>query len=147
MELVPIIQISLVLFTGLLLLVLLISYIVFKLNKNEQTIQINQEYGTQMNNGYYSEMRQDQTYHPAVSMYDDNSSYYNGYENQQIQQVKAQPVQRRENPSRQSRYTVVYNEGVSEKNVEKSAYYPERSSGLKYRFAPTKNTNAFAQFK
>lgn len=142
MELVPIIQISLALFTGLLLLVLLISYIVFKVNKNEQASQFNPEYGFQKNQGYYPEL-QDQNYSQTAGVYDEYSTYYNGYDGQQIQQVQAQPVLRREGSSRQSRYTVIYNEG----NGERSAYYPERSTGYKYRFAPTKNTNAFAQFK
>ncbi|MGE5351695.1 MAG: hypothetical protein ACM3P0_06405 [Acidobacteriota bacterium] len=141
MELVPIIQISLALFSGLLLLVLLISYLVFKMNKSEQTTQIQPEYSTQMNHGYYPEMRQEQSYPQTMSVYNDYNSYYNGMENQQAQ---AQPPQRREYSSRQGRYTVVYNEAAQ---GEKQAYYPERSSGYKYRFAPTKNTNAFAQFK
>ncbi|MCU7490766.1 MAG: hypothetical protein HF312_06585 [Ignavibacteria bacterium] len=141
MELVPIIQISLALFSGLLLLVLLISYIVFKMNKSEQTTQIQPEYGMQMSHGYYSEMRQEQSYPQTLSVYNEYNPSYNGMESQQLQ---AQPAPRNEYSSRQGRYTVVYNETAS---GEKQAYYPERASGYKHRFAPTKNTNAFAQFK
>ncbi|HEX2867075.1 MAG TPA: hypothetical protein VHO03_08530 [Ignavibacteriales bacterium] len=140
MELVPIIQISLALFTGLLILVLIISYIVFKMNKNEQAKQFKPEYSLQMNQGYYPETMQDQSYPQTSGMYDEYSAYYNAYD---AQQVQAQPIARHESFARQSRYTVVYNDG----NSEKAAYYPERSTGYKYRFAPTKNTNAFAQFK
>lgn len=144
MELVPIIQISLALFTGLLLLVLLISYIVFKVNKNEQTAQFNPEYSFQMNQEYFPEMRQDQSYSQMSAMYDEYSTYYNGYDAQQAQQAQqAQPAARQESFSRQSRYRVIQNDG----NGQRTAYYPERSTGYKYRFAPTKNTNAFAQFK
>ncbi|MCU7496899.1 MAG: hypothetical protein HF314_14285 [Ignavibacteria bacterium] len=144
MELVPIIQISLALFSGLLLLVLLISYIVFKVNKNSQAAQTNQEYGRQMNNDYFPDMRQEQEYSQMASAYNAFSPYYSGQESQEFQQPQASPASRRENSSsRQNRYTVVYNEGTG----EKTAYYPERSEEYKYRFAPTKNTNAFAPFK
>lgn len=142
MELVPIIQISLALFSGLLLLVLLISYIVFKVNKNEQTAQFHSEYGMQTDNGYYSEMRQEQSYPQMLSVYNNGTPYYNTVDNQQVQ---AQQSPRHDYSARQGRFTVIYNEGAA--SGEKQAYYPERTTGYKHRFAAAKNTNAFAQFK
>lgn len=140
MELVPIIQISLALFAGLLLLVLLISYIVFKTNKPEQRSQNYEGYGFQ---NAYPQIVHGQNYTQMEGSYNDYSPYYEPYDNQDYQQVQAMPAPRRENASRPERYKVVNNDASS----ENKAYYPERSDGYKHRFAPNKNTNAFAQFK
>lgn len=143
MEIIPVVEQSLIIFSGLLLLALVVSYLLFKFNKASSETQkeqmLQQQYMT------------DSRFMSQEQYEEDPGQYYETYMPQSymaMDYTSSGPVNF---PSGAERHTGGPGSGrykvVNRKSHEASSHLPERNEEFNYRFAPTKAKNAFAHFK
>lgn len=138
MDLIPIIEYTLLIFIGLLILVVLTSYLVFMLrkNKSEETEQETEvmvreftpsepevQYLIPVKNEEQSDYKSNYNINPSV--YQSGNGNGNGLK-----------------PKTPSRFTILNNSAA-----DVPVYSPERMESFNHRFASSKSTDAFAMFK
>ena len=140
MEIIPLIEYTLLIFIGLLLIVLFTSYIFFLFKRKVKKTENLQERSLQLQS---SEFQEQQEFHYLIPLDEDNSSenelsgQYNGVTGSVLSLTPNEQKQ-----SSTTRFTVINQ--VRAENL--SGYFPGRLHDIN-RFSPSKSSEAFARFK
>jgi len=132
MDLIPIIEYTLLIFIGLLLVVILSSYLIFLLRRNRSNGSDESELNVSL--------REYPQYEPEVKYLIPLSNEEEIADDSYIQNSNSYTQKNRLKSS--GRFTVL-NPGSS----DVPSYSPERVNSFDHRFAPTKSKDAFAMFR
>lgn len=151
MELIPIIEKSLLIFAGALVLVLTVSFAIFKMGKRGET-EVRMNYSGFDNLGLQPVIiaQNEMVYQNEMIYQEENAGGYYRQPHYTIERTLSQPVYNEEQkpamPAKSSsgtrRFTV-----INDIPEEKHSYYPNRDYSFSRRFASTKSSDAYAMFR